>query len=74
MQRTIPFGAPMIGAEERAAVADVLAGPILVHGPRAIKFEEDFAAFVGAPHGVSVSSSFSGAGTSLFPAQRYVAP
>jgi perosamine synthetase len=60
MQRTIPFGAPMIGAEERAAVADVLAGPILVHGPRAVKFEEDFAAFVGAPHGVSVSSCTAG--------------
>jgi perosamine synthetase len=50
----------MIGAEERAAVADVLAGPILVHGPRAVKFEEDFAAFVGAPHAVSVSSCTAG--------------
>ncbi len=39
---------------------DVLAGPILVHGPRAVKFEEDFAAFVGAPHAVSVSSCTAG--------------
>ena len=60
MSRTIAFGAPMIGAEERAAVADVLAGPILVHGPRAVKFEEDFAAYTGAPHAVSVSSCTAG--------------
>ena len=56
----IPFGAPMIGAEERAAVADVLAGPILVHGPVAAAFEQAFAAFTGAPHAVSVSSCTAG--------------
>jgi len=60
MVRNIPFGAPMIGDEERSAVQDVLAGPILVHGPRAARFEEDFAAFVGAPHAVSVSSCTAG--------------
>jgi dTDP-4-amino-4,6-dideoxygalactose transaminase len=38
----------MIGAEERAAVQEVLTGPILVHGPRTVKFEEDFAAYTGA--------------------------
>ena len=31
---TIPFGRPMIFEEERAAVADVLAGTILTHGPQ----------------------------------------
>ena len=56
----IPFGAPMIGAEERAAVADVLAGPVLVHGPVAAAFEKAFAAFTGAPHAVSVSSCTAG--------------
>jgi dTDP-4-amino-4,6-dideoxygalactose transaminase len=60
MKRTIAFGAPMIGEEERSAVADVLAGPILVHGPRAICFEEEFAAYVGAPHAVTVSSCTAG--------------
>lgn len=60
MTRTIPFGMPMIGEEERAAVQDVMAGPILVHGPRATRFEDDFAAFVGAPHAVSVSSCTAG--------------
>lgn len=60
MKRTIAFGAPMIGEEERAALQDVMAGPILVHGPRATRFEDDFAAFVGAPHAVSVSSCTAG--------------
>lgn len=59
-KRTIPFGSPIIGEEERAAVMEVLAGPILVHGPRAVKFEEDFAAYTGAPHAVSVSSCTAG--------------
>ncbi len=54
--RSIPFGRPMIGDEERRAVLDVLAGPILVHGPRVVAFEKDFAAWTGAPHAVSVSS------------------
>jgi perosamine synthetase len=35
MDAEIPFGRPMIGPEERAAVAKVLDGPILVHGPLA---------------------------------------
>jgi dTDP-4-amino-4,6-dideoxygalactose transaminase len=54
--RQIPFGRPMIGEAERAAVAAVLNGPILVHGPKAVEFESAFAAWTGAPHAVSVSS------------------
>src|SRR2546423_11000629 len=54
--KNIPFGAPIIGDEERKAVADVLGGPILVHGPRSVQFEQAFAAWTGAPHAVSVSS------------------
>ena len=46
----------MIGAEEKAAVASVLEGPILAHGPRAKAFEESFSAWVGGGHAVSVSS------------------
>jgi dTDP-4-amino-4,6-dideoxygalactose transaminase len=60
MHRNLPFGTPIIGAEERAAVQEVLAGPILVHGPRAVKFEEDFAAYTKALHAVSVSSCTAG--------------
>ncbi|HER26973.1 MAG TPA: DegT/DnrJ/EryC1/StrS family aminotransferase, partial [Rhodospirillales bacterium] len=50
----------MIGAEEKQAVADVLDGPILVHGPRSKQFEDDFAAFTGAPHAVSVANCTAG--------------
>ena len=46
----------MIGDAERAAVLDVLNGPILVHGPRATAFEEAFARWTGARHAVSVAS------------------
>ena len=60
MSRNISFGAPMIGEEERSAVLDVLAGPILVHGPRATRFEKDFAEYVGSPEAVSVSSCTAG--------------
>jgi dTDP-4-amino-4,6-dideoxygalactose transaminase len=56
----IPFGRPMIGLEEKNAVAKVLESPILVHGPRATQFESDFAAFTGAPQAVSVSSCTAG--------------
>ena len=58
--RQLAFGRPMIDAEERAAVLDVLAGPILVHGPRATQFEADFAAMTGAPHAITVSSCTAG--------------
>ena len=54
--REIPFGRPIIGEAERAAVLDVLYGPILVHGPRTIAFENAFAKWTGAPHAISVSS------------------
>ena len=54
--REIHFGRPTIGDAERAAVMDVLNGPILVHGPRAAAFEQGFAAWTGAPHAVSTSS------------------
>lgn len=58
--RNIPFGRPILGSEERQAVAEVLDGPILVHGPRGKEFEEEFAAWTGAPHAVSVSSCTAG--------------
>ncbi|MDA8851451.1 DegT/DnrJ/EryC1/StrS family aminotransferase [Candidatus Pelagibacter sp.] len=56
----IPFGKPMIGIEEKKAVMKIMDGPILVHGPTADQFEEQFATFTGAPHAVSVSSCTAG--------------
>ena len=55
-RRTIPFGRPIIDAEEREAVLAVLAQPMLTHGPQGCRFEEAFAAFTAAPHAVAVSS------------------
>ena len=52
----IPFGRPMVGDEERAAVADVLTGHILTHGPRVKDFEAAFAEFTGAPHAVAAAT------------------
>ena len=54
--KDLPFGKPIIGEEEKQAVAEVLNGPILVHGPRSKQFEVDFAAFTKAKNAVSVSS------------------
>ena len=50
----------MIGEEERDAVAEVLAGHVLVHGPKAKEFEQAFAEFTNAPHAVSVASCTAG--------------
>lgn len=55
--RTIPFGRPLVNDADRAAVARVLEGPILAHGPESKAFEEEFGVFLGAgAHCVSVSS------------------
>lgn len=57
----IPFGRPMIGEEERAAVLRVLESPLLVHGPKAKEFESSFAASLGAnAHATTVSSCTAG--------------
>lgn len=58
--KEIPFGRPLLGDAEKRAVAEVLEGPVLVHGPRAAAFERDFADWTGAPRAVSVSSCTAG--------------
>lgn len=55
-QATIPFGRPMIGDAERAAVMEVLEGTTLTHGPRVKAFEAAFAAFTGAPDAIATST------------------
>jgi len=60
-RREIPFGRPLIGEEERAAVLRVLDSPQLVHGPVAKAFEAAFAASLGAQaFATSVSSCTAG--------------
>ena len=53
---TIPFGKPMIGDEERGAVADVLAGTTLTHGPKVKEFEAAFAEFTAADHAIATAT------------------
>ena len=60
MTKNFDFGRPMIGKEEQSAVADVLSGPILVHGPKARQFESEFAEFTGVTEAVTVSSCTAG--------------
>ncbi|MBT5415212.1 MAG: DegT/DnrJ/EryC1/StrS family aminotransferase [Rhodospirillaceae bacterium] len=55
-RREIPFGRPILGEAEKAAVAEVLSGHMLTHGPRCAEFEKRFAERVGAKHAVTTSS------------------
>jgi len=64
--KTIPFGQPILGAEEEQAVLSVLRSGILVHGPKAGEFESAFARYTGAKYAVSVSSCTAGLHLSYF--------
>lgn len=52
----IPMARPLLGPEEGAAVARVLASGWVMQGPEVAAFEQEFAGFVGAPHACAVSS------------------
>jgi dTDP-4-amino-4,6-dideoxygalactose transaminase len=52
----IPIARPLLDDAELQAVAGPLTDGWVVQGPRVRAFEERFAAFVGAPHAIAVSS------------------
>jgi dTDP-4-amino-4,6-dideoxygalactose transaminase len=52
----LPFSPPCIGEEEIAEVVDTLRSGWLTTGPKVKQFEREFAAFVGAPAGLALSS------------------
>jgi len=52
----IPIAKPYFGPEEEAAAAAVLRSGWVTQGPRVAEFETAFAAYVGAPHAVALSS------------------
>ncbi len=61
----IPFGRPMLDAEEIEAVTRVLSGPTLVHGPVSHAFEQRFAERIGTRRAVALSSCTAGLHLSL---------
>jgi perosamine synthetase len=52
----IPFHRPSIGNEELAAVREVLESKWLTTGPATLKFENEFAQYLGAKHALAVNS------------------
>lgn len=52
----IPVAKPLLGAEESAALAEVIASGWVAQGPKVAQFERAFAEAVGANHAVAVSS------------------
>nr|WP_296068261.1 DegT/DnrJ/EryC1/StrS family aminotransferase [uncultured Actinoplanes sp.] len=51
---------PMLGEEEAQAAAEAVRSGWVAQGPRVARFEQEFAATVGAGHGVAVSSCTTG--------------
>jgi dTDP-4-amino-4,6-dideoxygalactose transaminase len=52
----IPVMRPYLGEEEAQAAAEAVRSGWVAQGPRVARFEVDFAAYVGATHGVALSS------------------
>ena len=52
----ISIAKPMIGEEEKKAVSDVLDSGMLASGDIVHQFEDEFAAFTGAKHGICTTS------------------
>lgn len=52
----IQVAKPSLGVEEEAAVLEVLRSGWISQGPKVAEFERKFAAYVGAPHAIAVSS------------------
>lgn len=52
----LPFSPPLIGEEEIAEVVDTLRSDWITTGPKVKRFEQEFAAFVGAPAALALNS------------------
>src|SRR5690242_1983296 len=60
MSDFIPFHQPSIGVEEMQEIDAVLRSGWLTTGPKTKQFEDDFRAYVQAPHAVAVASCTAG--------------
>ncbi|HWS90082.1 MAG TPA: aminotransferase class I/II-fold pyridoxal phosphate-dependent enzyme [Pyrinomonadaceae bacterium] len=61
----LPFGAPCLGEEEAEEILDTLRSGWIGTGPKARRFEEEFAEYVGARHAVALNSCTAGLFLSL---------
>ena len=52
----IPIAKPLLGEEEARAASETILSGWVTQGPRVKRFEDDFAAYVGAGHACAVSS------------------
>lgn len=52
----IPIAKPLLGEAEAKAASEAILSGWVTQGPRVKQFEDDFAAYVGAPHACAVSS------------------
>jgi dTDP-4-amino-4,6-dideoxygalactose transaminase len=59
------FSPPSIGEEEIAEVVDTLRSDWITTGPKTKRFEQEFAAYVGAPAGLALNSCTAGLHTAL---------
>lgn len=57
MEHSVPFHRPSIGEEEIAEVVDSLRSGWLTTGPKVDRFQQQFAAAVGARHAVALNSA-----------------
>lgn len=64
----VPFSPPDIGGGEIAEVVATLESGWLSTGPRVRRFEEEFAAYIGAPHAIALNSCTAGLHLSLIAA------
>ena len=64
-EKMLLFGAPCFGEEEIAEVVDTLRSGWISTGPKAKRFEDEFAAYVGAKYAVALNSCTAGLHLSL---------
>lgn len=56
----LPFAKPSIGEDAITDVADSIRSGWLAMGPKTLRFEDDFAGYIGTPHALSVNSATAG--------------
>lgn len=59
----LPFAKPSIGEDAIADAADSIRSGWLAMGPKTLRFEENFAGYIGTPHALSVNSATGGCTT-----------